>query len=259
MATVSGLNTFTAGTPAKASEVNTNFNVIKTFVEGLSTAANIDGGAITNSKLGPSAVTSDKISNNTIVYDDLAVALQNLLVPVGTIAATARSTAPAGWLMCDGASTASYPVLASYVGATTPNLRGKFPLGKSGSGVGSTLLGSGGSEVIAEGNLPAHTHAIDHDHPAKTSGDASNGHTHAQLTGLIEYVYSGGPTAIAVVTTPLGGANGLDPTYSTGGNSTPHDHTTNLDAFSGTSGGGTGGGTGYWQPFVAVNYIIKHD
>jgi hypothetical protein len=72
MATISGLNTFTAGTPAQASQVNTNFGIVKSFAEGLSTGTNIDSGSISNEKLSPNAVTSDKILNGTIVADDLA-------------------------------------------------------------------------------------------------------------------------------------------------------------------------------------------
>jgi microcystin-dependent protein len=263
MATVSGLNTFSAGTPAKASEVNTNFNVIKTFVEGLSTAANIDGGAITNSKLGPSAVTSDKISNNTIVYDDLAVALQRFLVPVGTIVATAYDTAPNGWLMCDGASTSGYTVLASLVGATTPNLRGKFPMGKTGSGTGSTLLGSGGSNTIGETQLPSHAHSAGtlaadavgtHGHSGGTNYGGEHNHTYTQTTVSQRTVFNAADQIDDVV---------LAAAASNTSTAADHFHVIGQDGAHGhTISGATatkGSGVDYYQPFVSVNYMIKHD
>lgn len=51
MATLSIPNTFVNGTVAVATEVNANFNAVKTFVEGISAGTNIDDGAITYSKL----------------------------------------------------------------------------------------------------------------------------------------------------------------------------------------------------------------
>jgi hypothetical protein len=51
MATLNIPNTFTNGTPAVATEVNANFNAVKTFAEGISAGTNIDDGAITYSKL----------------------------------------------------------------------------------------------------------------------------------------------------------------------------------------------------------------
>ena len=44
-------NTFINGTSAVATEVNANFNNVKSFVELLSDGTNIDNGAITYSKL----------------------------------------------------------------------------------------------------------------------------------------------------------------------------------------------------------------
>ena len=95
MATISGLNTFTAGTPAQASQVNTNFGLVKSFAEGLSTGVNIDSGVISNSKLSAGAVTSDKILDATIVSGDLAasaVATTNIADAAVTSAKLAAPT-----------------------------------------------------------------------------------------------------------------------------------------------------------------------
>jgi hypothetical protein len=58
MATLNIPNLFINGTPAIATEVNANFNAVKTFAEGISTGANIDDGSIVYSKLAASAITA---------------------------------------------------------------------------------------------------------------------------------------------------------------------------------------------------------
>lgn len=58
MATLSIPNTFTNGTAAIATEVNANFNAVKTFSEAVAAGTNIDDGAITYSKLAAAAITS---------------------------------------------------------------------------------------------------------------------------------------------------------------------------------------------------------
>ena len=45
---------------------------------------------------------------------------------------------------------------------------------------------------------------------------------------------------------------------SVGNASQDHNHSVTVSAYSGDTGN-TGSGTAYYQPFVAVNYIIKHD
>jgi hypothetical protein len=45
---------------------------------------------------------------------------------VGMIVAWGGGTAPAGWLECNGQSTAAYPQLGKVVGASVPDLRGEF-------------------------------------------------------------------------------------------------------------------------------------
>lgn len=51
MATLNIPNSFVNGTVAIATEVNANFNAVKTFAEALAAGTNIDDGAITYSKL----------------------------------------------------------------------------------------------------------------------------------------------------------------------------------------------------------------
>jgi hypothetical protein len=58
MATLSIPNTFVNGTPAVATEVNANFNAVKTFAEGISAGTNLDDGSIVYSKLAAATVTA---------------------------------------------------------------------------------------------------------------------------------------------------------------------------------------------------------
>jgi len=58
MATLSVPNTFVNATPAVATEVNANFNAVKTFVEELAAGTNLDDGSIVYSKLAAATVTA---------------------------------------------------------------------------------------------------------------------------------------------------------------------------------------------------------
>jgi microcystin-dependent protein len=49
--------------------------------------------------------------------------------PVGTIVMYGGTTAPTGWLLCNGQSTSGYTALAAVVGGTVPDLRGRAPIG----------------------------------------------------------------------------------------------------------------------------------
>jgi len=58
MATLNIPNSFTNGTPAVATEVNANFNAVKTFAEGISAGTNLDDGSIVYSKLAAATVSA---------------------------------------------------------------------------------------------------------------------------------------------------------------------------------------------------------
>lgn len=114
-------------------------------------------------------------------------------LPIGAVMPFAGSTPPAGWLLCNGQSTASYPALAAVVGATVPDLRDRRAIGTSnlialassgGSNTASytpsgTIAGTvafAGTSVTTNGGTPdgAHTHTIPaHNH--NVSVTASNG------------------------------------------------------------------------------------
>lgn len=92
-------------------------------------------------------------------------------VPPGTVTAFAGSTAPSGWLLCDGQSylISTYRDLYNAIGTTyggygqsfqVPDLRGRFPVGKD-TGTFAALGGKGGEEkhTLTISEMPAHQHS----------------------------------------------------------------------------------------------------
>lgn len=97
--------------------------------------------------------------------------------PSGAILQFAGSSAPANWLLCDGAlvSRTTYSTLFGVIGTTygagdgsttfkLPDLRGRVPIGAGqGSGLTSRVIAAtGGAEThtLTELELPAHDHGI---------------------------------------------------------------------------------------------------
>jgi microcystin-dependent protein len=250
-------------------------------------------------------VATAGIADSAITLAKLATALQNFLVPVGTIAMYGGAAAPTGWLLCDGTSTTGYTTLAGIVGATTPDMRGRFPIGDNST---LTLLGTGGSTTITEGNLPVHRHANtatattsvtvnsggahtptassvsagSHSHTGTVNANGSHVHTmNATFYNLgahnhdllVDYVATGTAGAGTVgggVPNAVQAAGSHDHTFTTA-DAGSHSHTITVDAVaahthtaSGSttvtmSNADTGSGTAYFQPYLVVNYIIKHD
>jgi microcystin-dependent protein len=230
-----------------------------------------------------------RLKDSGVTLAKLAAAVANALVPVGTIAAYAGVTAPTGWLLCNGTSTTGYTSLAALVGATTPDMRGRFAIGDNAT---LTLLGTGGSLKVTEANLPSHSHTFSATSGAM-SANATLGHTvndpsHGHIINStdishIHYNAAEGTTSTAhthndsgnagSINTGSGQTTGTDTTDGmTAGES--HSHTgqaattgisvnahdvSHTHTVSGTTGTGSGSGTDYYPPHLVVNYIIKHD
>lgn len=160
MATLNIPNSFTAGTAAVASQVNSNFTAVKNFVEAIASGTNIDAGAVTAAKL--------------------AADVNNLFVPVGGVMPYAGSSAPAGgkWMLADGSaiSRTSYATLFAAIGTTygagdtvttfnLPNLKGRVVVGLDATQTEfDTLAEVGGAKThtlsAAESGMPAHGHGV---------------------------------------------------------------------------------------------------
>jgi microcystin-dependent protein len=259
------------------------------IADGAVTSAKILNGTIVEGDIADGAITSAKILNNTIVLADLATALQAFLVPVGTIAMWGGLSAPTGWLLCDGTSTSGYTTLAGIVGATTPDMRGRFAIGDNAT---LTLLGTGGSLKVTEANLPSHRHTFSATSGAMnqnatlshTVNDPSHGHIiNSTDISHIHYNAAEGTTSTAHTHNDSGNAGSINTGsgQTTGTDTTDgmtagefHSHTgqaaitgitvnnhdvSHTHTVSGDTGTGSGSGTDYYPPHLVVNYIIKHD
>lgn len=171
-------------------------------------------------------------------------------MPVGSVQMYAGSSAPSGWLLCDGASISrtTYASLFAVTnttygsgdGSTTfnlPNLRLRVVVG---AGVGSYPLGStGGSDTVTltTNQIPSHTHSVT---------DPGHTHTFNSLTAT-------NLTASQNTNDVRGGNGGAgwDVSSATGGSVG--------SATTGVSVGSTGGGqpVDKMPPYQVLNYIIK--
>ncbi len=109
---------------------------------------------------GVGAFVRVQVQENSYVLDSVLSNPSAGLVPIGTVILWFGSSVPTGWLKLDGStySSATYPLLYAHLGSTTlPDARDRFPRGASGSAAAKS---TGGSETIAEGQMPTHTHAV---------------------------------------------------------------------------------------------------
>lgn len=157
MAVVILPKSLTAKTEAKASDVMADFNAIVAQVNG------------------------------KLDLENLAESLRSALIPTGSVIATARSSAPTGFLLCQGqaVSRATYAVLFAAIGGTfgagdgtttfnLPDLRGRTVCGPDPGGLrmfSFVNLGQAGGNSRLQG----------HTHSAGSLGTSveSNNHTHS--------------------------------------------------------------------------------
>jgi microcystin-dependent protein len=149
------------------------------------TTANIISANITLANITSANVVS--LSSNIGNFNFLSGA--NNLVPTGSITMYVSSTAPTGWLLCDGTaySRTTYSALFAVIGTTygvgngtttfnIPTFTGRLPLGfQSGT---YSMAGTGGSTTVTlqTTNLPAHNHTVtDSGH---SHGITDPGHQH---------------------------------------------------------------------------------
>ena len=157
---------------------------------GTIAAGNLATGSVNSTAILDGAITGTDIANTTIPLAALISAVQQALVPAGTIHAYGGSTAPAGWLRCDGTlyNGSTYPALYAAIGINfggysgyfnVPDLRGRFLRGWSnGSGrdpdaasrYGEYSGQTGGDKIgsIQGDQLKSHNHYI-----ARTVVDAN--------------------------------------------------------------------------------------
>lgn len=214
--------------------------------------------------------------------------------PAGIIQQFGGTTAPTGYLICDGSaiSRATYSGLFAAIGtsygagdgSTTfnlPDLRGRVAVGKSTDTEFDAMGETGGAKThtLTTSQLPAHTHDVnpasftttstgDHTHtvnPPSTTTSTDGSHKH-DLDGVAEtyntqtYSGNGGDgDAGRIYDTDYAGSHThtLDIASFTSGTDGAHTHTINVPSTTSTSAG-SGSAHNNLQPYMVVNYIIKY-
>lgn len=251
MASLNIPNAFTNNTVADATQVNQNFDEIETHVN--TNLVNIDGSV----KAGTSS-----IADGAVTVGKLASSAAEYLVPVGSIVSYIGATAPSGWLICDGTTfnATTYPALNTLLGGNTlPNLQLRIPMG---AGAGANVKTSGGDRKILTTHLPVHSHSAgtlgantngSHSHSGTTNPNGDHQHATTSTGYVPGSVTRWGPSGSSANWT-------YDVTTGTAGNHS-HSFGTSTEGSHGHSISGTTGETGsatdYFQPYYAVNYIIK--
>jgi len=154
-------------------------------------------------------------------------------MPVGSIVAYAGSTAPEGWLMCDGAlyDVLAYPELFDIVEFTygnntaksafrVPDLTGRVPVGAKPLTWYCDKLGKTGGEAtvsLTESEMPAHKHNVS----AANHGHGTSVSPHNHTVTLAPHVHNiSDPRHIHGIT---------DPAHKHSINDPGHDHRIDLD------------------------------
>jgi microcystin-dependent protein len=282
---------YTQNATATASAANTGsgtaHNTMQPFlVLSYIIKVSVSGGATAQAPIADS--TQDgllrKVSGNLSDYvggdntcHDLMSAVATLLMPPGIILDFGGSTAPNGFLFCDGSavSRTTYSTLYGVIGTTygtgdgsttfnVPDCRGRTSIGVGqGTGLTNRVLASTGGEerhthIIAE--LPAHNHPMSetaHNHSQNAHNHALNdgGHLHAIQGNGTGYASGAlGSYTFALTGSAPNGSQGAG-TGCTIANNTP----TNNAASTGITTQNTGSATPFnvLQPFVTFNKIIK--
>lgn len=132
----------------------------------------ITNDAVTNAKIGPSAVGTTEIANDAVTT--AKINFETALVPVGGIIMWSGSVAsiPTGWSLCNGAN-------------GTPNLRNRFIVG-AGSDYSPGDTGGSNTVKLEIDEIPSHNHP----------GTATAGGRHGHKIRMSDYDGSFGNTDV---------------------------------------------------------------
>lgn len=164
------------GTPLSSSQIDGNFRKIRDFVNSLEQLFGV--------VLKPSGVLKDGAVNATAIISDGVVTAAKLAAdaktPAGLIAPYGGTSAPTGYLACDGSnvSRTTYAALFTAIGTTwgvgdgsttfgLPDLRGYTLVGTGAIAAGLTnraVAIKAGAETVtlATADIPAHSHPVLH-------------------------------------------------------------------------------------------------
>lgn len=232
------------GNPLKVvrgSEFDTEFNAIATAV---ATKADTNSPEFTGVPLAPTAASGTNTTQiATTAFVTAAVAGST---PTGAILPFAGTTAPTGFLLCNGQTllrttySALFAILGTTYGTTdstnfkVPDLRNRTVVG---SGDLYTLGSTGGSKDAI---------VVSHDHGASTA-ISDPGHTHVANV----------PNEFATGTVVSSGVISSDGVNYLGKNVLTSSSTTGISASTNVFSTGSSGTDKNMQPYMALNYIIK--
>jgi len=206
---------------------------------------------------GTSAKASD-VNENFDALEQVVNELLNAVMPVGTVIATARPSAPTGYLLCEGQSVSrtKYSTLFGAIGTTygkgdgsttfnVPDLRGRVPVGVD-AGANRLTSGGGGSGPNALGNAGGDQHMPFHTHDAGSMGTTPNGNFHRHsIPGFANTRKEGN----------LNSYTNWD--GDSVGNKTDIEDATHIHGVTGRTAGEGSGSSGNMPPYQVVNYAIK--
>lgn len=203
------------------------------------------------------------------------------VLPVGAILPYAGSSAPVGFLLCQGqaVSRTTYAELFDLFGTTygvgdgsttfnLPDFRQRFPLGKAASGTGNTLGATGGSmehvhaQTSHTHSVPNHTHSNpntnsggSHAHSQSSTGSGgSHNHGYFLQMGTGEIDQTGGFNS---QTRSAGSHTHSNPNVNSSGSHT-HSQGNTGSGGPGNTGSATPGDTGDANPpYATLNYIVR--
>ena len=222
-----------AGTSENIADVVTNLEALRNAVNG---------------------IDADQINAGAVGVSELAVAITNSLVPLGTVidwyppssaAAPWTAAMPTGYAACDGTAWASIVNDLGFTSGNIPNLVGQLISGATfanGRGAGDGVAGARGSSsrTITTAQLPSHNHSVDggglHDHTIASSGTHQHGISNSIVVG------GGGPYWVSA-----NGSSGFGPGaqvgWATDAGAGAHTHSISSSGSHSHTGGYTGSGS----------------
>jgi microcystin-dependent protein len=194
--------------------------------------------------------------NSNVELNGNILVKSNPLLPVGTIVQYAGTSAPGGWLLCQGQSVSrtEYPELFAVIGSaygsggsssfSLPDLRGRVAMGPNSPNYNLAQTGGSVAQTLTTSHLPAHSHT------ASSASSGSHKHTYADA------YFAENVGGLNIYGTSAGVDNDNDYIY----RPNPETDESGLHSHAITVNDSTGGGSSFsiLPPFLVVNYLIRY-